>query len=165
MLLRDMLITEYKDVIDTILRASTRNKNNESRDLIASTIVRSMKTSGIKEPSKSPFYILALALREYQKSGTWPSKFSEFVDELKGLTGLSPSTIRSSLASQPWDVPLYLRPSLRGKREPYLSEKVNILKDKPAELSHPAQQELFAKSNIRPDIDVLIKPSEIEHQF
>lgn len=130
MILRDMLISDYSSVIDKIVSTSTLPKNNASRDKIADVIVRSMKTSGVKEPTHSPLCIMAEAISIYQKSNTWPSKFPEFVDEMVGLTKLSPSTIRSSLHSFPWDVPKYLFPKgIRTKGSP----KVTILKGKEIE--------------------------------
>ena len=160
MLLKNRLLAEYRDVITTILHATTLDRSDVSRDLIASIIVRSMKTSRIKEPSKSPIYTLALALREYQKAGTWPPKFSEFIDELRGLTSLPASTIRSSLNVQAWDVPIYLRPKSPKKKGPYLDGKVNIL-NVTNESSQIAQQEFSAESNIKPAIDTSIKVMEI----
>lgn len=127
MLLKDMLIADYGNVIDKVVSASTLPKNEASRDKIASIIVHSIKTSGVKEPSHSPLYIMSEAISIYQKSNTWPSKFPEFIDEMVGLTKLAPSTIRSSLHSFPWDVPKYLHP--KGRRLPIVPE-VTILKEK-----------------------------------
>lgn len=126
MLLKDMLISEYGSIIDKIISASVLPKNVASRDKVANVIVRSMKTSGVKEPSHSPLYIISEAISIYQKSNTWPSKFPEFIDEMIGLTKLSSSTIRSSLHTFPWDVPKYLFP--KGRKLPSGS-KVTILKE------------------------------------
>ena len=51
MLLRELLISEYGELIDNIVRATTLPKNEASRDFIATTLVRSMNVVKVKEPS------------------------------------------------------------------------------------------------------------------
>lgn len=136
MLLREMLVAECGEIIFKIVGATTLPKNNSSRDRVVFTIVRSMKMSGVKEPSHCPLYIMAEAISLYQKSNTWPARFPEFIDEMGGLTKLPISTIRSSLHMFPWDVPKYLQP--KG-RKPAASSKVTILKEK--DIKSPLQVE------------------------
>lgn len=124
MLLRDVLIAEYSELIDKIVKATTLPKNEDSRDRVATTIVRSMGLSNSKEPSHCPVYILSIALSEYQKSDTWPAKYPEFIEELAGLTNLAFSTIRSSLSKFPWDIPSYLKPKTHTSKP----ERVTVTK-------------------------------------
>ena len=86
MLLRELLISEYGELIDKIVRATTLAKNETSRDFIATTLVRSMNVVNVKEPSQCPVAIIAEALLAYQKSNAWPPKFTELIDEMMGLT-------------------------------------------------------------------------------
>lgn len=124
MLLRDVLIAEYSELIDKIVKATTLPKNEESRDKVATTIVRSMGMSNSKEPSHCPIYILSEALSGYQKSGAWPAKFPEFIEELSGLTELPYSTVRSSISKFPWDIPSYLKPKTQTAK----AERVTVTK-------------------------------------
>jgi len=117
MLLRELLISEYGELIDKIVRATTLSKNETSRDFIANTLVRSMNVVKVKEPSQCPVAIIAEALLVYQKSNAWPPKFTELIDELMGLTKLPYSTVRSSITNFHWDIPDYLRYKKKPAKE------------------------------------------------
>ena len=131
MLLRELLISEYGELIDKIVRATTLAKNETSRDFIATTLVRSMNVVKVKEPSQCPVAIIAEALLAYQKSNAWPPKFVEFIDEMMGLTKLPYSTVRSSITNFHWDIPDYLR--YKKKPAKVLVERVVVTKPEPPE--------------------------------
>ena len=131
MLLRELLISEYGELIDKIVRATTLPKNETSRDFIATTLVRSMNVAKVKEPSQCPVAIIAEALLAYQKSNAWPPKFVEFIDEMMGLTKLPYSTVRSSITNFHWNIPDYLR--YKKKPAKGQMERVAVTKPEPPE--------------------------------
>jgi len=131
MLLRELLISEYGELIDKIVRATTLAKNEASRDFIATTLVRSMNVAKVKEPSQCPVAIIAEALLAYQKSNAWPPKFVEFIDEMMGLTKLPYSTVRSSITNFHWNIPDYLR--YKKKPAKGQMERVAVTKPEPPE--------------------------------
>src|SRR4030067_2933212 len=133
MLLRELLISEYGELIDKIVRATTLPKNETSRDFIATTLVRSMNVVNVKEPSQCPVAIIAEALLAYQKSNAWPPKFTEFIDEMIGLTKLPYSTVRSSITNFHWNIPDYLRYKKKPAKDQV--ERVAVTKPDAPELT------------------------------
>ena len=125
MLLRELLLAECRDLINKVLHITTLPHNEVSADKIANTLVRSMSVTGEKEPSNSPVYLIADALSAYKKSNTWPPRLTELVDEVCGLTKLSYGTVRSSLATFPWDIPKYLTANKRHSKQSV--ERVKIV--------------------------------------